>query len=38
MVELVNGDGRIGREGLASELKVLLKETGSDKGDVPDLP
>jgi hypothetical protein len=37
MVEFVNGDGRAGREGLMSELKVLIKDTVSDKGEALDL-
>lgn len=37
MVEFVNGDGLAGREGLISELNVLIKETVSDKGDMLDL-
>ena len=33
MVEFVKGEGREGRDGLVSELKVLMRETLSDKGD-----
>ena len=37
MVEVVSGDGRMGREGLVSELKVLINDKLSDIGVVPDL-
>ena len=34
MVEVVSGDGRRGREGLVSELKVLINDKLSDMGVV----
>ena len=34
MVEVVNGDGRTGRDGLVSELKVLINDKLSDMGAV----
>lgn len=32
MADLVSGEGRTGRAGLVSELKVLIKDTVGDSG------